>query len=416
MNGPISSSLVRAHHGPALATLIRILGDFDLAEDALQEAWVAAIDAWANGSPANPTGWLVTTARRKAIDRLRRDAVGRQKLEQAGREMPMAYDFEQPAEDDVLNDDRLRLIFTCCHPSLAMEARVALTLRTLGGLTTPEIARAFLLDEPTLAQRIVRAKRKIRDAAIPYRIPEAHELPERLPGVLATLYLVFNEGYASTASEGLVRRDLCTEAIRLTHLLSGLMPDEPEVLGLEALMLLHDSRRDARESTDGDLILLEDQDRSLWDRNQIRDGIERLERAIRMRRPGPYQLQAAIAAVHCEADSSDETRWDEITALYDRLLEFADTPVVRLNRAVAIAMWRGPEHGLALIDAIPGLEKFHLYHAARADLLRRLGREDDALAAYRVALEYVTNPAERRFLRSKPAQTPSTKFVPDHQS
>jgi RNA polymerase sigma-70 factor, ECF subfamily len=402
--------LVRVHHGAALATLIRILGDFDLAEDALQEAWVSALGAWRGQPPANPAGWLVTTARRKAIDRLRRDAAGRKKLEEAGRNMPMAYEFEQPAEDDILTDDRLRLIFTCCHPSLAMEARVALTLRTLGGLTTPEIARAFLADEPTVAQRIVRAKRKIRDAGIAYRVPEAHELPERLPGVLATLYLVFNEGYASTSSDEFVRGQLCTEAIRLTQVLSGLMPDEPEVLGLLALMLLHDSRRDARETESGDLILLEDQDRRLWDHDQIEVGIERVERALRMRRPGPYQLQAAIAAVHCEAATPEETRWDEIVVLYDHLLEFGDTPVIRLNRAVAVAFARSLEDGLAEMDAITGLDRFHLYHAARADLLRRLGRSAEARSAYERALEYVTNPAERRFLEGRLAENLKSKI------
>lgn len=415
MTESFSPELVRSHHGPALATLIRILGDFELAEDALQEAWISALDAWKQERPANPIGWLVTTARRKAIDRLRREAAGRQKLEQAGKDMPMAYDFEQPAEDDVLGDDRLRLIFTCCHPSLAMEARVALTLRTLGGLTTPEIARAFLVDEPALAQRIVRAKKKIRDAGIPYRIPEAYELPERLPGVLATLYLVFNEGYASTASDSLVRRDLCAEAIRLARALMELMPDEPEVLGLAALMLLHDSRRDARETPDGDIVLLEDQDRSRWDQAQIAEGIALLERTLRMRRPGPYQLQAAIAAVHCEAESWEDTRWDEIVALYDRLLEFGDTSVVRLNRAVAVAFADSLERGLAEIDEIPGLEKFHLYHAARADLLRRLGREDAALAAYRAALVYVTNPAERRFLMGRLSGLTTDDRTPDNR-
>ena len=417
MNRGISPVLVRTHHGEALASLIRILGDFDLAEDALQEAWVAAMEAWdgGRGRPANPAGWLVTTARRKAIDRLRREAVGRQKLEEAGRTMPMAYDFEQPADDDVLDDDRLRLIFTCCHPSLAMEARVALTLRTLGGLSTSEIARAFLVDEPALAQRIVRAKRKIRDAGIPYRIPEAHELPERLPGVLATLYLVFNEGYASTASDRLVRQEICGEAIRLAGVLSALMPDEPEVLGLQALMLLHHARSAARETAGGELVLLEDQDRALWDDGQIQVGIGILERALRMRRPGPYQLQAAIAAVHCEADTSEATRWDEVVALYEQLLGMGESPVVRLNYGVAIAMHRGPEAGLAALDAIAGLERFHLYHAARADLLRRLGRDEEARAAYKQALEYVTNPVERRFLEGRRGGFPHARNPNPHQ-
>lgn len=399
------SDLVREHHGKALATLIRVLGDFDFAEDALQEAWVAAVESWgANCTPENPAAWLVTTARRKAIDGVRREAVGRRKLEEVARAMPATFDPELPGDIEVLLDDRLRLIFTCCHPALAMEARVALTLRTLCGLTTAEVARAFLLEEATLAQRIVRAKRKIRQAAIPYRVPAPHELPERLPGVLAAIYLVFNEGYASTSAETLVRRDLCAEAIRLGRLLAGLMPDEAEVLGLLALMLLHDSRRETRETPDGDLVLLEDQDRTRWDRAEILEGIQLLERALRMRHPGPYQVQAAIAAVHAEAPMPALTRWEEIVGLYGELLRLAPSPVIELNRAVAVAMANGPAAGLAMIDGIPGLDGYHLYHAARADLLRRLDRTGEAARAYTRALELATNPAERRFLQRRHEQ------------
>ena len=400
------AALFHEHNGTALATLIRVLGDFTLAEDALQEAWISAASAWQSGGvPAQPAGWLVTTARRKAIDRIRREAVGARKLAEAARTMPVFTpgDFETD-EPSAVGDDRLRLIFTCCHPALQLEARVALTLRTLGGLTTGEIARAFLADEAAIAQRIVRAKRKIRDAGIPYRIPEDHELPERLPGVLAVLYLVFNEGYASTTAETLVRTDLSGEAIRLTRLVASLMPDEPEVLGLLALMLLHDSRRLTRQDEHGDLILLEDQDRSRWDATEIREGLAVLERTHRGGRLGPYQLQAQIGAIHASARTSADTRWDEIARLYGELVEHLPSPVVHLNRAAAIAMAEGPEAGLREIAKIHGLEDYHLHHAARADLLRRLDRIGEARTAYERALALVTNPAERRFLEGRQAE------------
>lgn len=401
-SAPDLEGLFREHNATALATLIRVLGDFDRAEDALQEAWVAAAGAWPiSGQPLNPTAWLVTTARRKAIDRLRREAAGARKLAEAARSMPTFATSEMNDDQPVIGDDRLRLVFTCCHPALTLESRVALTLRLLGGLTTPEIARAFLADESTIAQRIVRAKRKIRDAHIPYRIPEAHELPERLPGVLAVIYLVFNEGYASTSSETLVREGLAAEAIRLGRLLAALMPDEPDVLGLLALMLLHHARRRARQAPRGDLVLLEDQDRSLWDREEMAEGFALLERASRTLRAGPYQLQAAIAAVHARAETPAHTRWDEIAGLYALLAALQPSPVIELNRAVAVAMAQGPRAGLALIDRVEGLGEYHLFHAARADLLRRLGETAAAAEAYARAFDLATNPAERRFLERR---------------
>jgi RNA polymerase sigma-70 factor (ECF subfamily) len=380
----------REHWGRAVAAIARATGDVGLAEDAVQEAFAIAVARWpSDGVPASPLGWIVTTARNRAIDRLRREQTLARKLPDLERLEPGADDPEEEDVESSIPDERLALVFTCCHPALAREAQVALTLKLLGGLTTDEIARAFLTSEPTMAQRLVRAKRKIRDAGIPFRVPPDHLLPDRLASVLAVVYLIFNEGYTR------VRHELCAEAIGLGRMLASLMPDEPEALGLVALMLLHDSRRATRVDGDGTLVLLEDQDRSQWDADAIAEGRALVERALRLGKPGPYQLQAAIAALHTDQAATD---WPQVVALYGELLRFTPSPVVELNRAAAVAMADGPEHGLELIDRIEGLDGYVSFHAARADLLRRLDRCDDAAAAYERALALAPEGPERRYL------------------
>ena len=400
----------REEWGQVVATLIRVTGDWDLAEECAQDAFTQALDRWRrDGIPRRPGAWLTTTARNRALDVLRREAVGAAKLREVavlGRDEG-PYDPEYDGDDSGVEDDRLRLLFTCCHPALPIEARVALTLRTLAGLTTPEIARAFLVPEATMAQRLVRAKKKIRNAGIPYRVPPAHLLPERTTGVLGVVYLLFNEGYAATAGSDLVRTNLCAEAIRLARVLARLMPDEPEVLGLLALLLLHGARRDTRVDTDGELVTLEDQDRTAWDRSEIDEGAALLETALRRGRPGPYQIQAAIAACHTTAPTAADTDWADIAALYGELQRFVPSAVVRLNRAVAVGMAQHPDSGLELVVELERsgeLADYHLLPATRADLLRRSGRTAEAAGAYGRALELVENDAERRFLERRLAE------------
>jgi RNA polymerase sigma-70 factor, ECF subfamily len=395
----------RREHGRIIASLIRAGGDFDLAEDSLQDAFVQALDRWPEtGIPNNPAAWLTTTARARAIDRLRRARVGAEKYALLGEQITAdegALAMLNEGSDTSLEDDRLRLIFTCCHPALNLEAQVALTLRTLGGLSTVEIARAFLVPEPTMGQRLVRAKQKIRAAGIPYQTPPDDVLAERLMAVLAVVYLIFNEGYAASAGDDLIRRDLCGEAIRLGRLLATLLPQEPEALGLLALLLLQDARRDARTSTSGVPVLLDAQNRATWDQAAIEEGSALVERALVMRRPGPYQVQAAIAALHAQAAVPEQTDWPQIAALYSVLASLSPSPIVELNRAAAVAMAYGAEFGLALIDrpAVAGaLEQYRWLHTTRGELLRRLGRWEEATAAYRRALQLSDNTAERAFV------------------
>jgi len=403
-------SVFREQYGRAVASLARVFGDIDIAEEAVQEAFATAVARWpASGLPPAPAGWIITTARNRAIDRLRREASRDDRHAQAA----LLHVRDEPAPESPVQDDRLRLIFTCCHPALSTAAQVALTLRLLGGLRTPEIARAFLVPEATMAQRIVRAKGKIRDARIPYRLPSEVDLPERLDSVLAVLYLIFNEGYAASSGERLIREELASEAIRLGRLLAELMPDEPEVLGLLALLLLLHSRSAARTNTHGELVPLPAQNRRLWNEDLTEEGQTLVKRCLRLNHPGPYQLQAAINAVHSDAPTAADTDWNQILALYDQLLTFTPTAVVALNRAVAVAEIDGPLSALELVDGL-SLDEYYLYHAIRADLLRRLGRLHEAVAAYHNAIDRTDNVTEIRFLTGR-VDSLRAGSAPNHQ-